>query len=118
MRAGVQAFKRENGWWESADNTSLYESNCETVGFVRVDQPQRGDMFVMQVGRTAHPNHADIYLTTNPTLPGEESGTFGPRSFLLHHLYGRQSELIVYGGPWADRTRLLLRRTSAKGPSN
>ncbi|MCO2349425.1 phage tail protein, partial [Pseudomonas aeruginosa] len=29
--------------------------------------------------------------------------------FLLHHLYGKPSEIIVFGGPWLDRLRLVLR---------
>ena len=45
-----EAFKREDGWWESAGNTSLYEANYEAAGFVRVDQPQRGDLIVMAIG--------------------------------------------------------------------
>ena len=109
-----EAFRREDGWWESAGNTSLYEANYEEAGFVRGDQPRRGDLIVMAIGRTAHPNHAGIYLGDDPELPGEESGVFGPGPFLLHHLYGRPSEVIVYGGPWLDRTQLILRHTDAK----
>ncbi|MGG5223524.1 C40 family peptidase [Pseudomonas syringae pv. coryli] len=104
-----EAFKRTDGWWESAAAESLYESNYEAAGFVRVDQPQRGDMIVMEVGRTKHPNHAGIYLGADASLTGEEGGVFGPGPFLLHHLYGRPSEIIVFGGPWLDRTRLILR---------
>lgn len=111
-----EAFKREDGWWESADNASLYEANYEEAGFVRVHQPQRGDMIVMAIGRTVHPNHAGIYLGGDSALPGEESDAFGPGPFLLHHLYGRPSEVIVYGGPWLDRTRLILRHRDPKQP--
>lgn len=113
-RLEFEAFQRTDGWWESAENQSLYEANYEAAGFVRVDRPQRGDLIVMQVGRTAHPNHAGIYLEADPTLPGEDSGAFGPGPFLLHHLYGRPSEIIVFGGPWLDRARLVLRHRDAK----
>ena len=41
---------------------SLYEQYYDAAGFLRVDMPQRGDMMVMQVGWTIHPNHAGIYL--------------------------------------------------------
>ena len=109
-----EAFKRDDGWWEQADGPSLYEEAYETAGFVRVDQPHRGDMIVMTVGRTAHPNHAGIYLGTDAVLPNEESNTFGPGPFLLHHLYGRPSEIIVFGGTWLDRTRLILRHKDAQ----
>ncbi|RMR47538.1 Prophage PssSM-02, tail assembly protein K [Pseudomonas syringae pv. syringae] len=70
-------------------------------------------MIVMEVGRTKHPNHAGIYLGTDASLPEEEGGVFGPGPFLLHHLYGRPSEIIVFGGPWLDRTRLILRHSAA-----
>lgn len=77
-------------------------------------QTERGDMIVMEVGRTVHPNHAGIFLGADPALPGEDAATFGPGPFLLHHLYGRPSGVIVFGGPWLDRTRLILRHTDAK----
>lgn len=112
-----EAFKRADGWWESKDNTSLYEANYEAAGFYRVDQPQLGDMIVMEVGRTVHPNHAGIFLDADPSLPGEDAATFGSGPFLLHHLYGRPSEIIVFGGPWLDRTRLILRHKDAQ-PTN
>ncbi|MCV4285104.1 C40 family peptidase [Pseudomonas capsici] len=111
---GFEAFQRTDGWWESSESASLYEQHYESAGFVRVDRPQRGDMIVMAVGRTAHPNHAGIYLGSDPKLPGEEPGVFGPGPFLLHHLYGRPSEIIVYGGPWHDRARLILRHKDAQ----
>ena len=71
-------------------------------------------MIVMAVGRTAHPNHAGIYLGSAPALPGEQTEVFGSGPFLLHHLYGRPSEIIVFGGPWFDRTRLVLRHHDAR----
>lgn len=112
-----EAFKREDGWWESANNASLYEANYEAAGFVRVNQPQRGGMIVMAIGRTVHPNHVGIYLGGDPALPGEESDVYGGGPFLLHHMYGRPSEVIVYGGPWHDRMRLILRHKDAKQPT-
>ncbi|MGE8098121.1 C40 family peptidase [Pseudomonas fluorescens] len=108
------AYQRSDGWWESAESASLYEASYEAAGFVRVDQPQRGDMIVMAVGRTVHPNHAGVYLGDDPALPDEESEAFGPGPFLLHHLYGRPSEIIVFGGPWRDRIRLVLRHKDAR----
>ena len=78
------------------------------AGFYQVDQPQRGDMIVVEVGRTIYPNHAGIFLGADPALPGEDAATFGPGPFLLHHLYGRPSEVIVFGGSWLERTRMIL----------
>lgn len=109
-----EPYQREDGWWEKADGPSLYEQAYEAAGFTRVAQPQRGDMIVMAVGRTLHPNHAGIYLGSDPALPGEASAVHGAGPFLLHHLYGRPSEIIVYGGPWLARTRLVLRHKDSK----
>ena len=105
------AFERQDGWWEDAAGPSLYEQAYQAAGFERVSVPQRGDMIVMAVGRTAHPNHAGIYLGADPSLPGEASGVHGQGPFLLHHLYGRPSEIIIFGGPWFDRVRLILRHS-------
>ncbi|VCW38747.1 hypothetical protein BANRA_05780 [Pseudomonas aeruginosa] len=78
------------------------------AGFVRVDHAaRRHDRNVS--GRAAHPNHAGIYLADDPSLPGEDAQHFGAGPFLLHHLYGKPSEIIVFGGPWLDRMRLVLR---------
>ncbi|MEW3668181.1 phage tail protein, partial [Pseudomonas aeruginosa] len=41
--------------------------------------------------------------------PVQALGGDGP--FLLHHLYGRLSTRDVFGGPWIERTRLVLRHT-------
>ncbi len=108
------AYQREDGWWEKGDGPSLYEEAYEAAGFYQVSQPQRGDMIVMAVGRTAHPNHAGIYLGDAAQLPEENAQVFGPGPFMLHHLLGRPSEIIVFGGPWLDRTRLVLRHRDAK----
>ena len=110
---GFERFDRQEGWWENADGPSLYEQHFEAAGFHRVEQPQRGDMVVMEVGRTAHPNHAGIYLGADPMLPGEDCEVVGPGPFMLHHLYGRPSEIIVYGGNWQERARLVLRHSRA-----
>jgi proteasome lid subunit RPN8/RPN11 len=109
-----EAFQRENGWWEQADGPSLYEQAYEAAGFERVASPQRGDMIVMDVGRTKHPNHAGIFLGTDASLPDETGGVYGSGPFLLHHLYGRPSEIIIFGGPWLSKTRLILRHRNAQ----
>lgn len=108
------AYARDDGWWEKGDGPSLYEQAYEAAGFYQVSQPQRGDMIVMAVGRTKHPNHAGIYLGAEAKLLEEHAQVYGAGPFLLHHLYGRLSEIIVFGGPWLDRTRLVLRHRDAK----
>ncbi|WP_248917055.1 C40 family peptidase [Pseudomonas entomophila] len=107
------AYAREDGWWEDPQGPSLYEQAYADAGFVRVDAPRYGDLIVMAIGRTAHPNHAGIFLGNDPRLPGESWSPCGAGPFLLHHLYGRPSEVIVFGGPWLDRTRLVLRHRDA-----
>ena len=102
-------YDRADLWWENPQSVSLYESRYAAAGFSRVDTPQRGDLIVMRIGRTAHPNHAGIYLGSDPRLPGEASQAFGHGPFLLHHLYGRRAEICVFGGSWLERTALILR---------
>lgn len=105
---GIQfeRFEREDCWWENKDGPSLYEEFYEGAGFYLVDEPQPGDMIVMQIGRSYHPNHAGIYLGNTTEFEGQ-SLFGGP--FMLHHMYGKKSEIIVYGGQWQQRTRMILR---------
>lgn len=103
-------YPRRDGWWETGE--SLYEQHYAAAGFrpVPLAGIRRGDMLVMQVGRALHPNHAGIYLGNDWRLdsePVQALGGDGP--FLLHHLYGRLSTRDVFGGPWIERTRLVLR---------
>ncbi|CAI8749201.1 hypothetical protein EMIT048CA2_140022 [Pseudomonas chlororaphis] len=49
------AFLQASRWWEDPAGPSLYEQTYEAAGFVRVDQPQRGDMIVMSVGTVNRP---------------------------------------------------------------
>lgn len=104
-----ERWQREDGWWEVKDGPSLYEDYFEGAGFIQVDDPAVGDMIVMQIGRTFHPNHASIYLGSMPSLPYEELSVAGSGPFILHHLYGKPSEVVVYGGQWEQRTRMILR---------
>ena len=59
-------------------------------------EPQAGDMVVMQVQSNVA-NHAGIILDDG---------------MLLHHLYGRLSQRVPYGGYWRDRTIVVLRYKS------
>lgn len=101
-----ERFEREDCWWEKKDGASLYEDFYEGAGFYAVDTPQDGDMIVMQIGKTYHPNHAGIYLGERTEFEGEQLHG-GP--FMLHHMYAKKSEVVVYGGQWSHRTRLILR---------
>lgn len=101
-----ERFDREDLWWENKDGPSLYEDAYEDAGFYKVDEPQLGDMIVMQIGRSFHPNHAGIYLGYTDQFEGQ--GLYGG-PFMLHHMYSRKSEIIVYGGQWHQRTSMILR---------
>lgn len=101
-----ERYQREDGWWEVKDGPSHYVDGFEKAGFYEVSKPQIGDLIVMQIGRTYHPNHAGIYLGNTESFEGRNLYG-GP--FLLHHMYNKKSEIIMYGGQWANRTRLILR---------
>lgn len=109
-------FHREDEWWTIKDGPSLYEQWYEGAGFypVSLADIQPGDMVVMQIGRSYHPNHAAIYLGNKPELPGEELNIYGQGPFILHHMYGRKSAVEIYGGQWLERTRLILRHKDAR----
>lgn len=105
-------FKRDNLWWENKEGNSLYEENFEKAGFYKVDDLedyQRHDVIIFQVGRTYHPNHAGVYLGDNPTLTSEETPKVIGKPFFLHHLYGQDSRRDIYGYEWNARKRFLLR---------
>jgi len=68
-----------------------------------------GDLIVMQIGRSYHPNHAAVYLGNKPVLPHEELNIYGQGPFMLHHMYGRKSAVEIYGGQWFERTSFVLR---------
>lgn len=98
---------RDDRWWEDKNAFSFYEELYEDWGFVRVDgDPIPGDMIVMQIGRTHHPNHAGIYLGDISEFEGKQ---FHGSALMLHHMYGKKSEVIVYGGQWHQRTSFVLR---------
>ena len=100
-------FHREDGWWNTEQE--LYLDNYEAAGWRRLadDEPlEPGDMIVMQV-QSQRANHAGVYLGDQPLT---ERPDLHPLSgAMLHHLYGRPSERVVYGGYWRDVTRARLR---------
>lgn len=108
-------YPRTDRWWEDKHGPSLYQHHFAEAGFVQVDSPQRGDVLIMDIGRTYHPNHAAIFLGTDGSLSSERAPDLGGRGpFFIHHLYGRSSTREVYGPDWAQRTRLILRYREAR----
>lgn len=104
-------YEREDKWWEDKNAESLYEQAFKEAGFYEVDTPEHGDMIVMQVGRSYHPNHAGIYLGEVSEFEGKP---LMGKTLMFHHMYGKLSEVIVYGGQWHQRTRLILRHKEVK----
>ncbi|HFT6991417.1 MAG: C40 family peptidase [Stenotrophomonas maltophilia] len=94
----LSQYDRDDNWWDNGQD--LYSlDRLRAEGFELFDgEPQRGDMILMQI-RSPVPNHAGVYL-------GEGK--------MLHHLYGRLSETVIYGGMWAERTRYIVRHREAR----
>ncbi|AVY67154.1 C40 family peptidase [Xanthomonas translucens] len=91
---GIQLrdYPRDDEWWKRGEN--LYEKHFREEGFSEIaDEPRRGDVFLMQI-RSEEMNHAGVYLGDGQ---------------MLHHLHGRLSEQVPYGGYWLQRTTKVIR---------
>ncbi|HYG07646.1 MAG TPA: C40 family peptidase [Stenotrophomonas sp.] len=92
---GIQLsqYEREDDWWLKGQQ--LYSMDrLRAEGFAPVaDDLRRGDLILMQI-RSTVPNHAGVYLGDG---------------LMLHHLHGRLSERVPYGGYWAERTCYIVR---------
>lgn len=104
-------YPRKDKWWEDKETVSFYEDFHKEAGFYEVSEPLPGDMIVMQIGRSYHPNHAGIYLGDVTEFEGR--ALFG-KTLMLHHMYDKESDVIVYGGQWQQRTRMILRHKEVK----
>lgn len=106
----IQDPDRDDGWWDMGQD--LYMDNYKSAGFVKLPegaQLQFGDVVLMAI-RAPVANHAGVFigggkLSEYPLL------TKVPNA-MLHHLYGRVSERVVYGGYWAETTLAILRHES------
>ncbi|MFN4160648.1 MAG: C40 family peptidase [Stenotrophomonas sp.] len=94
----LSQYDRDDDWWEKGQD--LYSlDRLRAEGFDLIDgEPRRGDMVLMQI-RSPVPNHAGIYLGDGQ---------------MLHHMHGRLSEVVNYGGMWAERTRYIVRHKEAR----
>lgn len=89
-------YPRADDWWSHGGN--LYLDLFADAGFEPASGPlQRGDVVLMQV-QAEKTNHGGVYLGDGQ---------------LLHHLYGRLSGTVAYGGYWLDRTILVVRYKGA-----
>lgn len=102
-------FDRQDRWWESKENKSLYLDGFGDAGFAEVDQPQYGDILLCRVGRTEHVNHAVIWLDDNAVLKSEETEPCIGSALILHHPYGRKSCREIFGQQWQERVAKVVR---------
>lgn len=106
----LRDYEREDDWWHKGQD--LYSlDRLRAEGFDLFEGPLRhGDLILMQIRCRDVPNHAGIYLGD---VPLAEAGHLHPiPTAMLHHLYGRLSERVPYGGAWAHATRYIVRHRS------
>ncbi|WP_110641780.1 NlpC/P60 family protein [Salinicola sp. CPA57] len=65
LNVNLPEYPRSWEWWKLGQD--LYSKNHESAGFIRVYEPQRGDMIYMQI-RSGVPNHGAVYLGNNLIL--------------------------------------------------
>ena len=84
-------FPRDDSWW--VENENLYMRNFAKAGFVQVDEPRPGDVFLLTVGRTDQLNHGGLLLNNN---------------LIMHHLPERLSRREP-SGIWGRQIDVWLR---------
>lgn len=90
-------FERTDNWWTRGEN--LYVRHYADAGFYsHASELQPGDIILMQY-KADEINHAGIYIGDGK---------------MFHHMYGRLSEIVPYGGMWRERTLLILRYRHAE----
>ncbi|WP_338562592.1 C40 family peptidase [Acinetobacter sp. KS-LM10] len=102
-------FERQDHWWESKENKSLYLDSFGHAGFIEVNEPQYGDVLLCRVGRTEHVNHAVIWLGDNGALKSEKTESCIGSALILHHPYGRKSVREIFGLQWKERVVKVVR---------
>lgn len=86
-------YRVDYAWWESGEE-SRYLDNWHECGFREFNgEPGAGDLVIMQV-QAPVANHAGVLLEGN---------------MLLHHLYGKLSQRVPYGGYFRERTIKIVR---------
>lgn len=107
-------FEREDGWWKK-DGVNLYVDNFKKAGFESVGQyPSEykvGDVILMSC-KADRANHAGVFLGS--TVPKENPELHKVPNSMLHHMYGRLSNRVVYGGYWLEITTDVLRHKDYK----
>lgn len=104
-------YQRDDAWWESADNDPLYLDNFRAEGFIEVDTIQEHDLILCRLGRTAHVNHALVFIGDGK-LKSERTDDVIGDSLVLHHPYNRESLREIYGEQWQRRAAMIIRHKS------
>ena len=104
-------YERQDCWWESKDSKPLYVDNFKKEGFVEVDTIQQHDLILARLGRTAHVNHALVFIGDG-TLKSEPTEDVIGDCLVLHHPYGRDSIREIYGEQWQRRAAMIIRHKS------
>lgn len=100
-------WEREDDWWNKGKD--YYMEHFEETGFRKLRQDEEikvGDVILMAVHADVA-NHAGVYLDKRPL--SEAPHLFKVPNAMIHHLYGRLSDRVVYGGYWAEQTRAIVR---------
>lgn len=104
-------YERQDCWWENKDSKPLYLDNFKKEGFVEVDTIQQHDLILCRLGRTAHINHALVFIGDG-TLKSEPTEDVIGDCLVLHHPYGRDSIREIYGEQWQRRAAMIIRYKS------
>lgn len=94
----LPAYARPDDWWDHG--MDLYTQHYAECGFRVMDiapfETQPADVFLIAI-RSQVPNHSGIHLGGGQ---------------MLHHFYGRLSEITSWDGMWRNRTCAILRHKS------
>jgi cell wall-associated NlpC family hydrolase len=100
----INDYARPDHWWDQGLN--LYMENYRKERFsiidVEPDELRVGDVMLMAI-RAPIANHCAIYLGN-----GE----------ILHHFYGRLSNVELYKGVWFNTTVAQMRHKDVKAPTS
>jgi len=104
-------YERKDEWWTDAKSKPLYLDNFKKEGFVEVDTIQKHDLILCRLGRTAHVNHALIFIGDG-TLKSEHTEDVISDCLVLHHPYNQMSLREMYSEAWQRRAAIIIRHKS------
>lgn len=104
-------YERTDEWWTDAKSKPLYVDNFKKEGFVEVDTIQKHDIILARLGRTAHVNHALVFIGDGQLKSEHIEDVIGD-CLVLHHPYGRDSIREIFGEQWQRRAAIIIRHES------